>query len=157
MTVAEHKLLLAIGRALLGWRRTGAHLGRRYLRDLARLDGRTFERARDGLVERGLLHYTPGKPGRGGRGYYAFPWAAEKAAPGRPFTEAGKGRSGVAENAAPQRPRRGRGNGKTGKAECSWAGFDRSALTPAQLTECKCEDCATWRAHLAAETKVSTA
>lgn len=157
MTVAEHKLLLALASLLLGWRRTGAHIGRNLLREKSSLDGRAFERARDGLVKRGLLHYTPGKKGRGSRGYYAFPWAAQNAAPQRHLDEAGKCRSGVAENAAPQRLRRGRGKGKTGKAECSWAGFDRSALTPAQLTECKCEDCGTWRAHLAAETKVPTA
>ena len=79
LTIAELRLALALARLLPGWRRPEARLGRQMLRDVARLDGRDFERARDGLVRRGLLDYTPGKPGRGNRGNYSLlPWIDEK-------------------------------------------------------------------------------
>jgi hypothetical protein len=71
--VEEYRLAIALGRSLLGFRKRAEYLGQDLLRDTARLiDGRSFERARDGLVEKGLLAYTsPGKsPGRGARGHY---------------------------------------------------------------------------------------
>lgn len=82
LTVAEHRLAAALGREILGWRKTSDRIGARRLRELARLDGRTFERARQGLVEKGLLRYIPGKVGRGGRGYYEL---LETADPERPI------------------------------------------------------------------------
>jgi hypothetical protein len=55
----------------VGWRQNPARLGEHLLRNVSRLhDGRSFDRAREGLIERGLLHYQPGKRGRGHRSLY---------------------------------------------------------------------------------------
>lgn len=70
LTVAEHRLALALARLLLGWNRDGTHLGEAMIRKAAGLDGRTFDRARQGLIEKGLLDYIPGRGGRGNRGHY---------------------------------------------------------------------------------------
>jgi hypothetical protein len=70
LTVAEHRLALALMRLLLGWRRRSHKLGVRLLRDTARLHGRTFEKARDGLVEKGLIRFNAGRSGRGHAGLY---------------------------------------------------------------------------------------
>jgi hypothetical protein len=146
LTVAELRLALALARLLPGWRRPEARLGGQLLRDTARLDG---------LVERGILAYTPGKPGRGNRGLYSFlPWI-ETAAPQRPFTADGKGRSRVAEKAAPQRPRIDNGKGKARADSCIWNGLNRERLTGAQLVECPCELCRAWADHRGAELELA--
>ena len=86
--VDEWRLAIALVRALLGFRKRGEYLGQRLLRELARLDGRSFTRARDGLVEKGLIRYAPPtSSGRGHRGYYELLLDEEEStAPTRDFT-----------------------------------------------------------------------
>ena len=50
LTVAEQRLALTIARCTLGWQKNEYRIGRARLRELSGLDGRNFERARDGLV-----------------------------------------------------------------------------------------------------------
>jgi hypothetical protein len=127
LTANEYRLGLALARLLLGWKRTGAHLGRALVRETAgNMDGRSFERALLGLVDKGLVRFTPGGIGKGNRGHYEL--VLEKAAPARPFEEMEKAaparpnRSGPkkplsdTQKAAPARPRRVRGRGKTSRA-----------------------------------------
>jgi hypothetical protein len=90
LTAVEYRLALAVARLLCGWNRRSAHFGERLLRSTADLDGRSFARARDGLVAKGLLHYQPGAPGRGNRGLYTLPGDTEKPAAERAFREAEK-------------------------------------------------------------------
>lgn len=70
LTLAEHRLALALARLLLGWNRDGTYLGEALIRSTTGLDGRDFTRARQGLIEKGLLNYIPGRGGRGNRGHY---------------------------------------------------------------------------------------
>jgi hypothetical protein len=66
LTVAEHRLALSFARALLGWNQTEGGVGRKKLRELANLDGRTFSRALDALAAKGIITILePGGPGRG--------------------------------------------------------------------------------------------
>jgi hypothetical protein len=65
---AESRLLDAIARETLGWSKLERQVGEGTLRERSRLDGRSFSRARKSLIEKGLLDYTPGKPGRPDRG-----------------------------------------------------------------------------------------
>lgn len=122
MTVAEHRLGLALARLLLGFKASERHVGRKLLRDTSRLDGRTFDRALAALADRGLIHVQPGARGRGNRGHYtlilttqekAAPQrpikGVEKAAPQRPKAGPPKRPLSSTEKAAPQRPRRGLG------------------------------------------------
>ena len=73
LTANEYRLALAIARSTLGFRRRSNDVGEKLLRDLARLDGRSFQRARTGLTEAGLLRYTsdvlPAGVDRLGRGF----------------------------------------------------------------------------------------
>lgn len=79
LTAAEYRLALALMRLILGYRLAERDLGDRLLRKTAgtkdgrtlAMDGRTFARARAGLVAKGLLVYRPGVPG-GGRSHYAL-------------------------------------------------------------------------------------
>lgn len=70
LSAAEWRLAGAIERLTLGWNRAEAQLGDGLVRATARMDGRSFARARAGLVEKGLIAYTPGRRGRGGRSTY---------------------------------------------------------------------------------------
>ena len=80
LTVAEHRLALAIMRLLPGWRRDEADLGDRLLRKTSHLDGRSFARARAGLVDKRLLVYTPGSSGRTARrSHYALAYGCDAA------------------------------------------------------------------------------
>jgi hypothetical protein len=129
LTVAEHRLALALGRLILGWNYVERDLGRALICEVAGgMDRRTFERARAGLVSKGLIRYTPGSAGRGRRSSYALILdGTEKAAVERPFDEpekaaverpkarSAKGRSGDRQKAAAERPRIGR-KGKTSPA-----------------------------------------
>lgn len=72
LTVAEHRLALALGRAICGWNRRSNRVGETYLRELAQLDGRSFVRARRRLIERGVLSYEAGNGGRGNRSLYTL-------------------------------------------------------------------------------------
>jgi hypothetical protein len=148
LTVAELRLAIALARLLPGWRRTEARLGIRLIRHTARLDGRSFERARQGLVQRGILTFTPGKVGRGHAGLYSFlPWIDEKTAPQRTITRELNVRSGDAQMSAPQRSLIDRSRGKTRNDTCKWNGLDREQLTSRQLSECGCELCTEWAEH----------
>jgi hypothetical protein len=70
INLAESRLLDAIARKTLGFYVFEARIGEKWLRAWARLNGRRFIPARRGLIEKGLISYTPGKPGRGNRGLY---------------------------------------------------------------------------------------
>lgn len=71
LTKAEHRLALVIARSTLGFRVTEEGLGERLLRDKAQLHGRSFGQAREGLVAKGLITYSPPDiSGRGQRGRY---------------------------------------------------------------------------------------
>ena len=71
-TQHEHQLADAIARCTLGWNRESDALGEQLLRDQSRIpDGRSFHKAREGIVAKGLLSYTPpAVRGRGHRGEY---------------------------------------------------------------------------------------
>lgn len=91
LTVGEHRLALAIARLTIGWKKpSGAYLGRALIRDTAGLDGRAYQRARDGLVEKGILAVTGGGVGRGNRAYYMLVPLAEKADEERPIPQSEK-------------------------------------------------------------------
>ena len=79
LTVAEYRLALALGRLVLGYRCTERALGEGLIRETADLDGRTFTRARAGLIARGLIVYEPGKRGRGRRSIYRLTFSEKPA------------------------------------------------------------------------------
>jgi replicative DNA helicase len=128
LTVAEHRLALAFGRLLLGWKTRTRALGRFALAETAGLDRRTFQRALNGLVDKGLVVVLePGRRGRGNRATYGLVLETEKGAGERPFAVEKKGaqersfqgkrrrEKGVVqrpfraqENGALQRPRKGK-------------------------------------------------
>jgi hypothetical protein len=64
------RLADAIARNTLGWNTRANEIGQHLLRDEARLHGRSFERARDELVDVGLLRFSRGSGGRGHRDGY---------------------------------------------------------------------------------------
>jgi Bacteriophage replication protein O len=93
LTANEYRLALAIARSTLGYRRRSERLGRRLLQEHSGItDARGFDRARRGLVEAGLLRYTPGRVGRGNRSTYELVLDPEKAALRRPKRRLRKGR-----------------------------------------------------------------
>jgi hypothetical protein len=110
LTVAEYRLLIVIMRSTLGYRQRSAALGERFLRDRSGLHGRSFERARQGLMDAGLLTYESGKGGRGHRSTYKLN-VEESPALTREFTGERKSRSGDAKgplqsgHGAPERAR----------------------------------------------------
>jgi hypothetical protein len=120
LNVAEHRLALALGRLLLGSNRREAALGERLLYGQARLTRSRFVRARQGLVEKGLLDFEPGRRGRGQRATYRLPLpekralqrANEKRAPERANPSAEKARTVDTEKRASERARIGSGRGK---------------------------------------------
>jgi hypothetical protein len=84
LTVAEHRLALALARLLLGWNRNEAQLGQRLLRETAGLDGRTFDRALAALIEKELVGVTtPGPRQRSTYKLLPAPQRAELPAPQR--------------------------------------------------------------------------
>jgi hypothetical protein len=101
LTVAEHRLALALARQLLGWKRTEAPLGQALLRNVAGLDGRSFERALAGLIEKRLVNVTGGGPGRGKRATYTLMLDPQTPALQRAITDT--------ETPAPQRANRKHG------------------------------------------------
>lgn len=67
----ESRLLDAIARETLGWKRLTVKAGGRQLQERAGIDRHGFIRARQHLIDEGLIAYVPGKAGRGGvRGTY---------------------------------------------------------------------------------------
>jgi len=101
LTVAGYRLALAIARYTIGYPKNDNRVGQKLLRELAQMDGRTFERALDELQEKGLLHHEPGKRGPGNRGLYELMLDPnEKAAPARPKAERKRGRTAGAKTAA---------------------------------------------------------
>lgn len=78
LTVAEYRLTLAIARNSIGWNRASADVGQQLLRDTTGLDGRTFQRALDGLKLKRLVTVTGGRPGRGNRASYTLTLRATK-------------------------------------------------------------------------------
>jgi hypothetical protein len=113
----ELRRAIALARYIIGWKResnriVSNHIGRDLLRDATGLHGKSFERARDALVARGLLAFKSSGPGRGKRTYYELPipyiaapeWPIENAAPERQFTSENAAQN-AAQNAAPERRR----------------------------------------------------
>lgn len=72
LTVAEHRLALAVARQTLGYNKTEARIGRPLLCAATRLTSRSVERARDGLISKGLIRYEAGSRGRYGRSVYTL-------------------------------------------------------------------------------------
>ncbi len=70
----EWQLAIALVRLLLGFRVRSQRVGEDLLRESSRLHhGRSFKRARDGLIYKGLLSYEPPEhTGRGHRGTYTL-------------------------------------------------------------------------------------
>jgi hypothetical protein len=113
----EHKLSLdlgveagrladAIARETLGYYTRQRGIGQELLRGphRARLHGMSFERARDELVEKGLIRFTRGKRGRGGhRDTYEL--LVEKPAEERDYQEPEKPATKPATKPAPERGR----------------------------------------------------
>jgi hypothetical protein len=97
LTGNEYRLAITLMREILGYRVTEKRIGRKRLREQSGLDGRTFDRARDGLIHKGLIRYEPGAVGRGNRSLYTLILEpAEKAALERPNLAIGKGRARAA-------------------------------------------------------------
>ena len=72
LTGDEHRLADALARNLLGFRTLEDRIGDRWLMEQSGLRyARSFERAREGLVAKGLLCFERGTPGRG-RGHRGF-------------------------------------------------------------------------------------
>jgi hypothetical protein len=65
LTATELRLALGLARLLLGWERRSHQLGETLLRTTTGLHGLSIAKARAGLIEKGLIHYVPGSPGRG--------------------------------------------------------------------------------------------
>jgi hypothetical protein len=81
LTPNESRLAHALARLLLGWKRVECDFGEQLVRETAgKMHGRSFERARDGLVAKGLLHFSPGSVGKGNRGSYRLILPGEKPA-----------------------------------------------------------------------------
>jgi hypothetical protein len=70
LTKSALRLYLVLMRCIVGFRKPEERLGEDLLRREGGFDGRTFERARQELVEVGLLHYEPGSRGAGHRSLY---------------------------------------------------------------------------------------
>ncbi len=80
----EHRLADAIARYTLGYRTVTRPIGEQLLRLEADLDGRSFTRARQGLVEKGLIQYDSGRRGRGHRTVYTLVLRADEETRSRP-------------------------------------------------------------------------
>lgn len=132
LSLDEHRLLDALARCLLGFNRTSDRLGEALLRERSGLHGRSFERARGGLVEKGLLVFESGGRGRGKRSLYALVLVPEEnpaterdfepaddlgenPAPERDYWSE-KPAKNPAENPAPERGRSEKGVGESRKA-----------------------------------------
>jgi hypothetical protein len=80
LTEQEWRLAAALELSILGYWDKAAEaykieerLGEALLRSLSRLHGRSFQRARDGLIEKGVIvRFKPGKAGRGNRALYVL-------------------------------------------------------------------------------------
>ena len=70
LTSTAWRLVGALDLCVLGFSKEADHLGEHLLRQEAQLDGRSFARARQELIDRGLLRWEPGTGGRGHRSLY---------------------------------------------------------------------------------------
>jgi hypothetical protein len=126
LTPNESRLAHALARLMLGWNMQTKELGNKLIRDTCgNMDGRSFERARAGLIKKGLLVYQAGSVGKGNRSTYTLMFSSEKTTPPRSIKPAEKttpARSNLAESkdraagtqkTAVVRPRTGSGKGKT--------------------------------------------
>jgi hypothetical protein len=96
LNLEESRLADAIARNTLGWHRRENEIGQKLLREEARLHGRSFDRAREGLIAAGLVRYAPGSKGRGRRDRYLLLLDEKIPAPQRAFSPG-------EENPAPER------------------------------------------------------
>ncbi len=133
LTPNEALLATALARIILGWNLTEERLGGKLIRATAgNMHGRSFERARDGLVEKGLLRYVPGSVGRGNRGTYSLLLldtektavarefeTVEKTAVAREFRKTIKDRVPDTEKTAVPRTRKGRKGKNTATSAAS--------------------------------------
>jgi len=71
LTMEESRLADTLALLILRWSYS-RRLGRQLLRDASGLHGRSVERARDGLVEKGLLDYRPSRSGGTQRSLYTL-------------------------------------------------------------------------------------
>jgi hypothetical protein len=114
------RLADAIARCTLGWNSRINNVSQKFLRELARLHGRSFEHARDDLVEKGLIRVASGGRGRGKRDRYELILSGEetpvhdrvvgeKRVPGRADATAEKAGGKPGRKPGPQRGRKEKG------------------------------------------------
>jgi hypothetical protein len=85
LTLEELRLANAVARCTLGWSVRENRVGQQFLRDLTGMHGRSFERARAGLVAKGLIDVRSGSGGRGNRDLYRLLIEPETPADEREF------------------------------------------------------------------------
>ena len=104
LTAEGSRLAWALGRLIIGYQVRAERLGDRLVRETAKLHGLSLPRARDELVEKGLIRFVPGERGRGKRGSYELLLdLPEKTAQERAFAETPEK---TAEKTAQERSRR---------------------------------------------------
>ncbi|MDQ3671481.1 MAG: hypothetical protein M3364_03455 [Actinomycetota bacterium] len=166
MTEAESRLADTLARLLLGYRKTEGRLGRAYLCDVSGLDTRNLERARTGLIAKGLIRYeSSGAGGRGRRSLYTLLLDGK----GRPSAAVSPDRKvplPEQETAAVDRPRIGRRKGKnppTPAASTLTTGVGTSSARPIHARAAEAYlgaggslELDQWRATLARQVKTLT-
>jgi len=105
----ELRLAVVLAREVLGWNVEQRGIGEKRLRASSKLHGRSLERARDGLREKGLIEFTAGTRGRAGAAVYRLMLRSEMPAPAR-ANDAG-------EMPAPRRANRPKLNARAQSAE----------------------------------------
>jgi len=136
LTAEEHRLAWALDRLVLGFRQTSERLGDQLLRETTGLHGRSLERTRRRLVERGLVRYKAGR-GRGNRSWYELVLdEPETPAPERDFPRNEKTAQKPAEKTA-QKPAPERARSKEVGPGCSYEhpGADRASRADASDQE----------------------
>jgi len=123
------RLADAIARYTLGWNGRENEIGQRLLRDLARLHGLSFDRAREELIDSGLIHLTRGDGGRGHRDCYELLLDQETPASERAI-QAETPAQTPAETPAPERARREKGVREDQDQELLTGAADVADATP---------------------------
>ncbi len=80
LSAEESRLGLAIVRETIGYRERRRAIGQHRLREWTGMHGRSFDRAREGLVEKGIVSVERGGRGRGNRDVYEVLLDVEKPA-----------------------------------------------------------------------------
>ena len=109
LTPNESRLADALARLLLGFRRREERFGRQLVLKTSRIDHvRTLYRARDGLIEKGLLDFEPGPKGGHRGSLYGLKLSGDHVSVARQDEKPPSCRSGGAPHVAVARQRIGR-------------------------------------------------